>query len=371
MKLQAIFSFPQSVGIAGGRPSSSYYFVGAQANSLFYIDPHHPRPCIPLQSPPPDLFAPAQSLPLSSAFPPRGHAISDSFITVVPDSPTTPVQNYYGDQGRLSDFFEEAYSDASLRTYHTEKVRKMALTSLDPSMLVGFLVRDEADWEDFSSRVRVLSQAHKPIFSIADSPPAWMRRSLGSGAQSSTDESDGGAASFSEPDDWELDSANASSPPQRPIELEDGDVELDDDDDEEWEGTSSVLDLQSSEAQTGHDQSWQEVPSTPTATNGHGHLLALSTARGSHSIMEDDGVVVNATSSPIGEAPVLVDSNYATTRTTPFGKSTLDEGWEGVPASSTPESSGSYRLAPSPAASSKSSSSKSSSNARDHEQHDA
>ena len=29
----------QSIGIAGGRPSSSYYFVGSQADNLFYLDP--------------------------------------------------------------------------------------------------------------------------------------------------------------------------------------------------------------------------------------------------------------------------------------------------------------------------------------------
>jgi len=29
----------QSIGIAGGRPSSSYYFVGSQADNLSYLDP--------------------------------------------------------------------------------------------------------------------------------------------------------------------------------------------------------------------------------------------------------------------------------------------------------------------------------------------
>src|SRR5882762_6711373 len=51
---QALYTFPQSVGIAGGRPSSSYYFVGSQADNLFYLDPHHARPAIP--------FRPAPSL---------------------------------------------------------------------------------------------------------------------------------------------------------------------------------------------------------------------------------------------------------------------------------------------------------------------
>jgi hypothetical protein len=34
---------------AGGRPSSSYYFVGVEGDGLFYLGPHHPRPVLPLR----------------------------------------------------------------------------------------------------------------------------------------------------------------------------------------------------------------------------------------------------------------------------------------------------------------------------------
>lgn len=33
----------------------------------------------------------------------------------------------------------------------------MGVTSLDPSMLLGFLIRDESDWEDFATRVQEVS----------------------------------------------------------------------------------------------------------------------------------------------------------------------------------------------------------------------
>ncbi|KAJ7718815.1 hypothetical protein B0H16DRAFT_1608276, partial [Mycena metata] len=46
--IKLLYTFPQSVGIAGGRPSSSYYFVGAQGDGLFYLDPHHSHPSVPL-----------------------------------------------------------------------------------------------------------------------------------------------------------------------------------------------------------------------------------------------------------------------------------------------------------------------------------
>ncbi|KAJ7208547.1 hypothetical protein GGX14DRAFT_633329 [Mycena pura] len=41
-----VYTCSQSVGVAGGR-SSSYYFVGAQGDGLFYLDPHHWRPAVP------------------------------------------------------------------------------------------------------------------------------------------------------------------------------------------------------------------------------------------------------------------------------------------------------------------------------------
>jgi hypothetical protein len=43
-QLQAVLRFPQSVGIVGGRPSSSLYFVGYQGESVIYLDPHDMQP---------------------------------------------------------------------------------------------------------------------------------------------------------------------------------------------------------------------------------------------------------------------------------------------------------------------------------------
>ncbi|CAA7263584.1 unnamed protein product [Cyclocybe aegerita] len=56
-----------------------------------------------------------------------------------------------------------AYSAADLKTFHRERVRKMPLSGLDPSMLIGFLYSDEADWWDFKRRVgEAWSQISEP-----------------------------------------------------------------------------------------------------------------------------------------------------------------------------------------------------------------
>jgi cysteine protease ATG4 len=54
-------------------------------------------------------------------------------------------------------WYNNAYSEAQLRTFHCEKVRKLPLSGLDPSMLLGFVCRDEKEFEDFCERVKAVS----------------------------------------------------------------------------------------------------------------------------------------------------------------------------------------------------------------------
>jgi len=207
-----LFTFPQSVGIAGGRPSSSYYFVGSQAESLFYLDPHHARPTIQLRPPPPGTpsnagtddytddghssasqsrFKPSETTPENSDRDSRtSHGEGHRRVTTSPTStrsrssvsrskpyshshapssssplrasivgqpapsfpnaftsPMDPVQQHYA----------QAYAPQELKTFHCERVRKMPLSGLDPSMLLGFLCKDESDWKDFRARVADVS----------------------------------------------------------------------------------------------------------------------------------------------------------------------------------------------------------------------
>ncbi|KAL0959323.1 hypothetical protein HGRIS_014584 [Hohenbuehelia grisea] len=254
--IKFLFTWPQSVGIAGGRPSSSYYFVGSQGDSLFYLDPHYARPAIPLRpftppsaqleraasvessdqerkkkARPPTtpttartsssgfVHAPMSPSPLqqqysSASAPPSHHAASSSSRarwqttsqtgSSQPGSPATstldmdPSELVSAGDSNLDEMqrhFVNAYTPAELKTFHCDRPRKMGMGSLDPSMLLGFLCKDEHDWIDFRRRVEELSKNYKTIFSVQDEPPSW---------PSDSDDSMG-LESISEPDDMDMD----------------------------------------------------------------------------------------------------------------------------------------------------------------------
>ncbi|EGZ06159.1 hypothetical protein PHYSODRAFT_532364 [Phytophthora sojae] len=98
--LEKTFAFPQSVGIIGGKKGHSVYFVGTQQDQLHLLDPHdvHPAP------------------ELNPAFPTATH----------------------------------------LRTVHSSRPLVMNVTGIDPSLALGFLCDNRADYEDFERRVRIL-----------------------------------------------------------------------------------------------------------------------------------------------------------------------------------------------------------------------
>ncbi|TQN66675.1 Cysteine protease ATG4 [Colletotrichum shisoi] len=113
--LIAALQMPQSVGIAGGRPASSHYFIGAQGSYLFYLDPHHTRPALPFHTDP------------------------------------------------------SHYSEADVDTVHTRRLRRLHVRELDPSMLVGFLIRDEDDWAEWKRNVKHVQG--KAVIHVADRDP--------------------------------------------------------------------------------------------------------------------------------------------------------------------------------------------------------
>ncbi|KAG0266010.1 Cysteine protease atg4b [Linnemannia exigua] len=106
--LKHLFKLPQFLGIAGGRPGRSLYFVACQGNDLFYFDPHSVKP--------------------------------------------------------RATHEEMSYCPSS--SYHCNVVRTMDVMELDPSMMLGFLIRSMQDLVDLQVQLKQVMEKRYSLFSI-------------------------------------------------------------------------------------------------------------------------------------------------------------------------------------------------------------
>ncbi|KAH7682032.1 Peptidase C54 protein [Dioscorea alata] len=109
------FTFPQSLGILGGKTGASTYIVGVQDNKALYLDPHEVQQAVDIKE--------------------------DDF-------------------------------EAETSSYHCSVVRQMQLDLIDPSLAIGFYCRDKDDFDDFCSRASALGDRSNgaPLFTVTQSP---------------------------------------------------------------------------------------------------------------------------------------------------------------------------------------------------------
>lgn len=110
--LAATFTFPQSLGIIGGKPGASTYIVGVQDEKAFYLDPHEVQ----------------------------------QIVWITSDN-----------------------KEADTSSYHCNVIRHFPLDTIDPSLAIGFYIRDKDDFNDFCSRASKLADESNgaPLFTVA------------------------------------------------------------------------------------------------------------------------------------------------------------------------------------------------------------
>ncbi|KAI9140996.1 hypothetical protein BKA69DRAFT_467748 [Paraphysoderma sedebokerense] len=111
--LKTLFTWECCLGIVGGRPKKSFWFVGWEDDNLLYFDPH-----------------------ISRDF--------DSFNSGVP-----------------------------VHKYHTTQIRSTPLSSIDPSMLLGFLIKSKTELENFLYKVQHELNQSYPLFSVVEHATEW------------------------------------------------------------------------------------------------------------------------------------------------------------------------------------------------------
>jgi cysteine protease ATG4 len=61
------------------------------------------------------------------------------------------------------------YTSDEVETCHTRKLRRLHIKEMDPSMLIGFLIRSEDDWVDWRRSVKHVQG--KSIIHVSDHDP--------------------------------------------------------------------------------------------------------------------------------------------------------------------------------------------------------
>jgi cysteine protease ATG4 len=109
------FKFPQSLGILGGKPRASLYFVAAQDDSVFYLDPHALQPTV------------------------------------------------------------TAEGDFNTQTYHCSVPKKAHVSEVDPSMALAFYCRNKEQFDDFCDHSNKLNAKHKDatLYTVINKAPDY------------------------------------------------------------------------------------------------------------------------------------------------------------------------------------------------------
>ncbi|KAK3204800.1 hypothetical protein Dsin_018846 [Dipteronia sinensis] len=154
--LRVTFTFPQSLGILGGKPGASTYIVGVQEENAFYLDPHEAQ----------------------------------------------PVVNISRDN-----------LDADTSSYHSNVMRHIHLDAIDPSLAIGFYCRDKDDFDDFCLRASKLAEVSNgaPLFTVTQTHKKPVNNSDVLGDTGGIRENDslgvvpmGDAEGYTNEDDWQL-----------------------------------------------------------------------------------------------------------------------------------------------------------------------
>ncbi|ODV93685.1 hypothetical protein PACTADRAFT_51451, partial [Pachysolen tannophilus NRRL Y-2460] len=141
--LKKTLAIPQSVGIAGGRPSSSHYFFGFQGDYLFYLDPHLPQK--PLQ-------IPSSYIENQDPQHKENESVQERKEEIEVETQNEAAQNF--DESLETSNYIEVLSNLDIPSVHTTRLRKLHLNQMDPSMLIGFLIKDKKDYEDWKNSLQ-------------------------------------------------------------------------------------------------------------------------------------------------------------------------------------------------------------------------
>jgi len=116
--LQHILRSPYCVGIIGGKPRESVYFIGYQDQHIIYLDPHFVQPFV---------------------------------------------------------LHSEGTTQREIQTYQCKVPLKMPMVDIDPSIAVGFFFSSRSDFDLFVKDQEIFASKHTSIFTVEKNEPDYVQ----------------------------------------------------------------------------------------------------------------------------------------------------------------------------------------------------
>jgi hypothetical protein len=171
--LKETFHFPQSLGVIGGKPRASYYFIGYQDDYVYYLDPHTIQPAVPLSK------IDVAGTEFDTGGP--GNAEKEKEKEKEKDHHALHEGNGDGDD----DGFDDAHNEGGpkeggiqwlRKIYHCVVPQRLPLMEIDPSLSLAFYCRTEEDLRDFCKRSQRLNMQLMTVYNIVDKTPDYLKR---------------------------------------------------------------------------------------------------------------------------------------------------------------------------------------------------
>lgn len=136
--LKTTFTFPQTLGILGGRPNHALYFIGCSDNDLIYLDPHTTQESVDL--------------------------VDDLSEMLKTDRES--IEDFSNDQPRNE--FSDDFS------YHCDRPYRISINNIDPSLSLCFFCKTEEDFNQWAYLcLHKLMREEQPLFEMMNERPKY------------------------------------------------------------------------------------------------------------------------------------------------------------------------------------------------------
>jgi cysteine protease ATG4 len=163
--LKEFFKMSTCIGMVGGKPKHSLYFIGYQGDKVIYLDPHLCQPAVNVFS------TKSDSKKKTSSLPRQQH---QSQYKTQPSNPSasdyrkpgykTQFETYDLSSSSTSSISSINSNDSELfdnSSFHCASPSKTAFSKLDPSLAIGFYCKSLKEFDDLCDTVRKVRKTYE------------------------------------------------------------------------------------------------------------------------------------------------------------------------------------------------------------------